>query len=381
MRILILAMMLTVAACSSADPAPPDRLLVLDEGSILTMSADGGDVTTIATTDEGVFFQPIWSQDRSHIAYSFLSEQSAINVARVEDGAVFSAPTDSFPFYFSFSSQLELGILSSGSNGLRLDTTQVTADGLGDIELTETGQPLYYSWSPDGARLAAHIGTDRLLTSDLDESSDIGLSPGGFAAPAWTNQGILAVTAGANTQSLVLTDASGESRTIATVSGPSSFVPNGDASLIAVQSLRTNQQFQNAAFQQVPRVPAGRLSVVDTATGEVTTVIPETALAFFWSPQGDKLLILDLVPGPLARWQVWSEDGIQPMAEFVPDQAFFAEFVTFFDQYAQSVSLWSPDGTTIAFPGMIDGRSGIWSQTVGGEPEFVHSGRWVTWAP
>ena len=328
-----------------------------------------------------MFFQPIWSQDRSHIAYSFLSEQSAINVARVEDGAVFSAPTDSFPFYFSFSSQLELGILSSGSNGLRLDTTQVTADGLGDIELTETGQPLYYSWSPDGARLAAHIGTDRLLTSDLDESSDIGLSPGGFAAPAWTNQGILAVTAGANTQSLVLTDASGESRTIATVSGPSSFVPNGDASLIAVQSLRTNQQFQNAAFQQVPRVPAGRLSVVDTATGEVTTVIPETALAFFWSPQGDKLLILDLVPGPLARWQVWSEDGIQPMAEFVPDQAFFAEFVTFFDQYAQSVSLWSPDGTTIAFPGMIDGRSGIWSQTVGGEPEFVHSGRWVTWAP
>ena len=128
-------------------------------------------------------------------------------------------------------------------------------------------------------------------------------------------------------------------------------------------------------------VPAARLAVVDTASGEVTTVLDDTALAFFWSPQGDKLLVLDIVPGPIARWQVWSEQGLEPMAEFFPTQPFFTEFITFFDQYAQSVSLWSPDGTTIAFPGTIDGTPGIWSQTLGGEPEFVHGGSWVTWAP
>ena len=90
---------------------------------------------------------------------------------------------------------------------------------------------------------------------------------------------------------------------------------------------------------------------------------------------------LDIVAGPQARWSMWSESGTEELVRFTPEPRFITEFVPFFDQYAQSVSLWAPDGSAIAFPGVIDGNSGIWVQAIDGEPTRIHDGSWVSWAP
>ena len=90
---------------------------------------------------------------------------------------------------------------------------------------------------------------------------------------------------------------------------------------------------------------------------------------------------MDIVPGPKARWSVWTTDGLESVVEFDPEPSFINEFVPFFDQYAQSVSLWAPDGSAFAFPGTIDGESGIWVQPTDGDATRIGDGTWVSWAP
>jgi TolB protein len=379
--ILSLALVTLLVACTTSSEALPDRLVILDQGNVITIDPDGANPESVADSAEGNFFQPIWSPDRSLIAFSLESEDPAIYMARMADDAVFSLPTTTFPFYYSWSDQNDLAILHNDTSGLRLDTTALDADSLTDLKLVETGQPLYYSWHPERSEFAAHIGSDRLVTSDLDESELIDLPPGVFPAPSWTERGILTLSAGDQRQDLLIVDRGQETINVATVDGPATFLPNHNASLIAVQSLGPEGNAQSASFQVTPRLPSNRLVVVDVDTGEFTTVTSAPVLAFFWSPVDDQLLVLDIVDGPQARWSVWTEAGSEELVRFTPEPRFVREFLPFFDQYAQSVSLWSPDGSAIAFPGAIGEQAGIWVQPVDGEAVFAHEGTWVAWAP
>ena len=92
-------------------------------------------------------------------------------------------------------------------------------------------------------------------------------------------------------------------------------------------------------------------------------------------------MILDVLPNLEGRWSLWSDRGLEEVVVFGPDGSFVRDFLPFFDQYAQNVSLWAPDGSAFAFPGTIDGESGIWVQQVGGELDRVSDGTWVSWSP
>jgi Tol biopolymer transport system component len=53
----------------------------------------------------------------------------------------------------------------------------------------------------------------------------------------------------------------------------------------------------------------------------------------------------------------------------------------FFDQYAQSMTLWSPDGEAFAYPAMTGGIPGIWIQDIDGtDPIRLTDGSWVSWS-
>ena len=381
MRSLIIAVALLLAACSPAGDSSPDRLVILRNGDVVTIGRDGSDPTTIASTSDGSFFQPIWSPDRELLAFSWTGSQSAVAVARLSDGEVFTSATDSFPFYFSWSARNELGLLRNGEEGLNLETVSMGQAGLGSPALVARGQPLYYSWSKDGSQLVAHVGLDQLIISDGAQTDPLALSLGNFAAPAWTERGIYAVVTAAGQESLVVVDSDGAAEMVARVGRTTNLTASRDGSLVALQTLAPQQEFQSAAFQATPRVPANRLVVVDTAIGTATTVTNEPVLAFFWSPADDSLLVLDVVNGPRGRWSVWNDGTLSELVRFDFDQTFFTQFVPFFDQYAQSVSLWSPSGDAIAFPGTVDGRSGIWVQEIGGDPTWISEGSWVSWAP
>jgi hypothetical protein len=57
------------------------------------------------------------------------------------------------------------------------------------------------------------------------------------------------------------------------------------------------------------------------------------------------------------------------------------EVLQFFDQYGQSLQLWSPDSAAFALVGAIKGDPGVWVHTIGGgDPVKVYDGSWVSWS-
>ena len=377
---LAVALTVLLAACSLS-AGDDDRLVILDGGDVVVLDPDGGNPATVAISDGGAFFQPIWSPDGSLLAFSHNGAESIMYVADPLAATTYSIATDTFPFYFSWSADNRLAILRKGEDGLRLDTTSVVDGSLADLQAVESGQPLYFAWSPDGLELAAHIGIDRLVRSDLTRSEPLGVEPGVFQAPRWTDKGIVAIERGIREQRLTMVTPDGTATPFATVVGSATFVVNHDATMVAIQSLSENQNGTSAAFQQMPRVAANRLTVLNIETGEQQIVTDQPVLAYFWSPIDDQLLVLDIAPGPKARWSVWTTAGLERVVEFDPEPGFVNEFVPFFDQYAQSVSLWAPDGSAFAFPGSIDGQAGIWVQPTEGAATRISDGTWVSWAP
>jgi TolB protein len=84
------------------------------------------------------------------------------------------------------------------------------------------------------------------------------------------------------------------------------------------------------------------------------------------------------------RWMIWDGGSTSRIGHpFLPSPTFLRDYVPFYGQFAQSMTPWSPDGTSFAFPGLIGDRAGIWVQDVDSqEPEFVlDGGRVVAWSP
>lgn len=379
---LIVAGALTVAACSTTNSEKPSQLAVIDEGQVVVMDSDGSARTQITDEEGAFYFQPIWSPDGTQLAYATIGSSPSINLAAPDGTATFSIPTDTFPFYFFWSQQDDLALLRNGDSGLRLDIASATEGELSALRQIDAGQPLYFSWNPGGDKLVAHIGADRLDVNDTDTANALGPEPGAFQSPWWTERGIVAIERSSSDQALVLIGEGGASTPLATVVGPSTLVATTDGTRVAVQSIREEVNGISAVFQAIPTLPSNRVVVIDTVNGDNTSASEGPALAFFWSPGGERLLILDIVSGPMARWSVWSSDrGSVELVRFEPDPSFLRDMVPFFDQYAQSMSLWAPDGSAFAFPGMIDGSAGIWVQEIAGDLTRVSGGNWVSWSP
>ena len=122
--------------------------------------------------------------------------------------------------------------------------------------------------------------------------------------------------------------------------------------------------------------------VQDLDGGPATRVTGAETIASFWSPSGDRLLLLTGDPngGPF-RWRVWEVIERFVGDPFVPSATFARDYLPFFDQYAQTITPWAPDGSSFAYAGEQDGRSGIWVQPLAGSPRLIADGGSVTWAP
>jgi hypothetical protein len=207
--------------------------------------------------------------------------------------------------------------------------------------------------------------------------------PGAFRAPQWIDGGVLFLEAAGAEQRLVTADGAGEVTVLATVSDGAVFSANSTGELIAVLTTRGATDGLSAATSETPRLSPGRLVVLGPNDGEVTTVTSDPVAAFFWDPAGTRLLVLTLDRRDITlTWSVWADGDLDELTSFVPSATFFRDFLPFFDQYAQSMSLWAPDGTRFVFPGTVDGETGIWVQTAtGGEPQLVADGTWAAWSP
>jgi TolB protein len=131
-----------------------------------------------------------------------------------------------------------------------------------------------------------------------------------------------------------------------------------------------------------PPLPTGSVVVVDVATQEVVTATERLSFGFFWSPDGRSLLVLEPTDDLSAlRVLVWSDAGATELGRIAPHPAFLRDVLQFFDQYAQSLRLWSPDSSAVAVPGAVDGEGGVWVFPVdGSDPVRVADGSWAAWS-
>jgi TolB protein len=249
------------------------------------------------------------------------------------------------------------------------------------VQTLAEGQPFYFSWAPDGEEMVTHIGNERVELQSRGGSTELLAFTGGyFPAPQWMpgSDSVVFATTDSGIQRLVVTDLDGNELTELTdFPDRISFSASPDGSRLAYVVTDRN----------APSSHLGPLYVVDTQTRQTREIADRPVLAFFWSPDSQKLayLALDVANGLLAsRWFVWDGKTTTGYARFFPSLVFLQNHLAFFDQYAQSHRIWSPDSTAFVYAGIAPTReSGIWVQELGAgvAPRRVAQGVYAAWSP
>jgi len=388
---------------STDGPAPsisaPGRLAVLDaDGSLYTIESNGSDRAELVTAEGEALtaLQPAWSPGGERLAW-VISELRGSEIAgaivvagpRGEDPVV--TPTPFVPYYLSWSPTGDrVAFLGPGSAETPVQMGVLELDGdEPQVRPVAGGEPfLYFAWAPDGRRVLAHAGFDRLEEIDLEgRSTPVTTRPGLFAAPAWSEDGRTLIYAerGSNgVQRLIAVVDDKRPETLVEGDGALSFVMRPDGRAVAYQML---DERDGDLFDRRPTEPGDGVRVIDLRTGTERRATSIRAMTFWWSPDGERLLAL--APEPESTdaipflWQIWNGRRVidVPGSHF-PTLELMRDYAPFFTQYSQSATPWSPDGSAFAFPVLgPDGSGQIVVQQIGGEPLVIGDGVYVTWSP
>ena len=380
----IAAMALLIAACTSGNELPKEGLLAIvdGDGRVGLITVEGETIATLTETDEStVGFQPVWSGP-GHLVFV---EQSgfggSVVVATIEGEELRRVEFVTPPFFVyprPGTADGDIATLRSDLGG-GLAAEVLHADE--SVATLEGGFPFYLTWMP-GGRLVAHVG-NAALQQVYPEPKTAPVAPGQFGAPAAWGDSVVYIRAAGSTSFLsVLTGE--QSIDLATVSGPAHLVVGGDRVAIRSVAGQTPPGGIEVLARQVPFLPPEALAVVGLEDGVVETVASGGIAAFFWDPSGRRLLFLDIFDegSSLLAWHVWEDGQVVDFPPFIPDPSWWVTFAPFFDQYAQSMSLWSPDGSAFAYPGRVGDDTGVWVQHLDQPaPVRVSSGSWVAWSP
>jgi TolB protein len=365
------------------DPITGDRLLVMkDDGSILTVDRDGGAEILLRGADDLDLEprQPVWSPDGAFVAWVEIGTaappaSSTLVTSRADGSGRREVIVDTATFFLHWDpTSSRLAYMGSFRDAVGMGIADPGAEGGPVAKTLGLGQPFYLSWGPEGDRLLIHVGSDTLGTLDLGGNLEpIDDRPGVFHAPVWLQDGrfVYAVRDG-DRQLLVVRDGGGR-RELVRFRGSIEFVVSPDGRRIGYRV------DESGGF--------GTVSVVGVDSARSRTVSDLPTSAFHWSPDGRRLLLM--IPAdeddPTAhRWHVWDGEETRPIGPaFVPSPTYLRDYLPFFGQFAQTMTLWSPDGRSFAFPGLIGDRAGIWVQDLDSEgPAFVvEGGSVVAWSP
>jgi hypothetical protein len=133
---------------------------------------------------------------------------------------------------------------------------------------------------------------------------------------------------------------------------------------------------------EIPVLPSNAVAVVDVATGAVVEVTQSPSIGFFWSPDGEALLVLEPTSSAAeVDVQVWADGETRSLFAIAPQRGFVRDVLQFFDQYSQSLQLWSPDSSAVVLVGEVDDEEGVWVHDLDGNvPVKVFDGGWAAWS-
>ncbi len=380
---------------------------ITPDGQLATMASDGGDIRQL--TDESHRFDfPAWSPDGQQLAVVGGGKVMVINTSEDEEETdrsieAYENRTEA-PFYLYWSpDSRRLTFLASHPEGIALHVIQGQDPEAGS-RLLEIGQPFYWDWAPTADQLFVHSGGTeadaRLEMIDLrgavtvDDFGEAGI----FQAPGVSYDGRFRAFAALDEEAhsrLVVKDSTGEVRQVEPHFGQLALTWSPVSNLLAYRSPQPDGPFNS-----------GTLRLLDPRTGEDGLLSGQNVLAFFWSPDGQTIAYFTLPrdlgdvrvaagktsfrarsqrqPGDL-RLEVWAVDidsGQQRrLAQFTPTGLFLRQFLPYFDQYALSHRIWSPDSDAIIFPIFEEGRSQIALVPTGrGQARLIADGESAFWS-
>ncbi len=392
------------SARAQGEPTAGSIAVIDPSGSLSVVDSSGR--SEVLSDGTGVAFGfPAWSPDGSRIAeVAGGANETSISVYEVRSGAtdpssgsavIFRSAT-ARPFYLYWAPDgRTLSFLATESHGLSLRIvpagTGAPLDASGAGTVIRRGEPLYYDWI--GAdRLLLHVGTgaDAFLGEvGLDGASAAPVldRPGTFRSATLSQDGryLAYVRAGAGGRdAVVVASRDGSSEHTVPVFGIAAvvFSPAGDS----VASIGLDRPGQTGlAF------PVGPLRLIDAHSGASRTLLDGLVVGFFWSPDGRTIAALRvqvaggstakagsiLAAAPISSHMATpsaspsAPPGAPPSAPptevrvvFVdvatgeirsqravqPGRRFLAELLPYFDQYALSHRVWSPDSSAILLP-------------------------------
>lgn len=352
-----------------------------DDGNLTLYDHEGSNprvVTTDAVPGEKMFQWPTWSTD-GRLAFFGASGQPpapyTLGVFVIRDPAVdatvytaFTSTDDTFTYaYWSPGDcadgncrDLALLFTLPEQRGLALRLIRDNA-GVFSHDVVSRAVPFFYSFAPDGRRMLWHRYANRLDIYDSTEKKVTDMlddEPGRFAAPMWSpvDDRLLFGVVSDDPAHTDLVVASGtERRTLVrSVEGGLAFSWSPDASKIAYTAAN------------------GKITVIDSQRGDVLNVGQfSNTVAFFWSPQGDRIASIRLnrtMPGLTTQyapnghttgaslqqatlsWVVMdaATGASVTLADFFPTRDMIY-LLNFADQFSRSHSLWSPDGRYVVY--------------------------------
>ncbi|MFN2249748.1 MAG: hypothetical protein ACK2U4_21850 [Candidatus Promineifilaceae bacterium] len=377
-------------APTSLPGEPVNRIVFINKNrQIETIRPDGGDQRQL-TADAKSYLFPAWSEDGRLIA-SIGSTINGTGIYLMPDEAQtsqieevhFSVMDSAFYLYWSPDSRKISYLANAHPSGITLNILDLDSEG--ESRTIAAGSPLYWNWSANSRNMLVHAGSD---TSD----SQLGMidsegwpvsgqipAPGPFQAPGISQDGRFwaysQFQAGGTTW-LVIDDRLTGEDAAHRHAGSAAFTWSPVKNELAFIS---GDAHDSASFW-------GPLRLMDAQTGEIELLSAETVVAFFWSPDGRKIATISVPDGgPLGEeFEVRIEKDRRlarhlsgaaeaPAAQIASNSfhiividvesgqalwrlesglstIYLTQFLPYFDQYAFSHQIWSPDSAALVLP-------------------------------
>ena len=383
---LLVAILLTVGIAGESsfvderDVAwPPEHLVnriavVSADGAVSSLRPDGSGQRPISEGD-GYFTWPTWSPDGRMVAYSGIV-QNALgqpvttlflrDMASEESRALLeSAPGFTglladgvvhYPLWSPDGRELAF-IAATRERGLTLYLDDVT-DAYGPVSILDKG-PLWMSWSSDSTSLAVHRAEEHFVVraggGNARRIIPTPLRSQAYRVPAWVPKldefnAVKSATGAAFGLYAVPASDPGSAVPLVGVSPNAAFLWAADGSRLAIADEVRPVIYGNAVMFMYRQ-----LRVFDSANFEIDVNVNENIVSFFWSPDSSKIAYATLLGSSGAlRWTLLDvESGDRsPLVDFLPSSDQLTMF-QFFDQYAYSHRIWSPDSRYLVFAGTL----------------------------